>query len=120
MQQLIMLPPLTTSWQQGDICVIFHSSFLSSRGYSHSCLYETHDRSDNAQSIRVARKSTFHGNDQVQNSELLYSLELDEFTIGIWQYRLVSCQLFNIEGATCPRTYMVYIYHNGAHFTTEH
>jgi hypothetical protein len=29
--------------------------------------------------------------------------------IGIWQYRLVSCQLFNIEGATCPRTYMVYI-----------
>jgi hypothetical protein len=42
------------------------------------------------------------------------------FPIGMWQYRLVSCQLFNIEGATCPRTYMIYIYHNGAHFTTKH
>jgi hypothetical protein len=29
-------------------------------------------------------------------------------SIGIWQYRQVSCQLFNIEGATCPRTYLVY------------
>jgi hypothetical protein len=30
-------------------------------------------------------------------------------TIAIWQSRQVSCQLANIEGATCPWTYMVYI-----------
>jgi hypothetical protein len=29
--------------------------------------------------------------------------------IAIWQSRQVSCQLDNIEGATCPRTYMVYM-----------
>jgi hypothetical protein len=31
------------------------------------------------------------------------------FRVAIWQSRQVSCQLDNIEGATCPRTYMVYI-----------
>jgi hypothetical protein len=39
----------------------------------------------------------------------LWELPVRAPLIGIWQYRLVSCQLFNIEGATCPRTYMVYI-----------
>jgi hypothetical protein len=29
--------------------------------------------------------------------------------IAIWQSRQVSCLLANIEGVTCPRTYMVYI-----------
>jgi hypothetical protein len=59
--------------------------------------------------------------------------------IAIWQSRQVSCQLDNIEGATCPRTYRVepklkkkktdqlygppytwYIYHNEVYFTTKH
>jgi hypothetical protein len=38
--------------------------------------------------------------------------------IAIWQSRQVSCQLDNIEGATCPRTW--YIYHNEEYFRTKH
>jgi hypothetical protein len=36
----------------------------------------------------------------------IYTISL---AIAIWQSRQVGCQLANIEGATCPRTYMVYI-----------
>jgi hypothetical protein len=34
---------------------------------------------------------------------------LSQIIIVIWQSRQVSSQLAHIEGATCPRTYMVYI-----------
>jgi hypothetical protein len=37
------------------------------------------------------------------------SISVQQLCIAIWQSRQVSCQLANIEGATCPRTYMVFI-----------
>jgi hypothetical protein len=42
-------------------------------------------------------------------SSLLHSAIAIYIHIAIWQSRQVSCQLDNIEGTTCPRTYMVYI-----------
>jgi hypothetical protein len=46
---------------------------------------------------------------RVEQSKSKYDLKIKCYYIAIWQSRQVSCQLDNIEGATCPRTYMVYI-----------
>jgi hypothetical protein len=45
-----------------------------------------------------------------QKNEFILKRQQNEMLrIAKWQYRQDSCLLANIEGASCPRTYMVYI-----------